>query len=82
MNLRQIGSNMTEVTMNGARVLFSYETPVAAYVDGEAVKTAHKWSVTTSKHIRKYLGSDFDTAKVLPQTAFAALHLRAEMGGE
>lgn len=82
MNVKQIGSNMTEVTMDGARVLFSYETPVAAYVDGEAVKTDRKWSVTTSKHIRKYLGNDCDTARVIPQAAFATLHIRAELGGE
>ena len=80
MELKQIASNMTEVTLtNGARVLFSYETPVAAYVDGDPIRTDRKWSVTTSKHIRKYLGSDFDRAEIKPQSTFALLQLMGEL---
>ena len=47
---------MTEVETSEARVLFSYRTPVAAYVFGRGyVKTEKWWSVTTSRHINKWL---------------------------
>ena len=57
MKLRQIGSNQTELTLPcGAVVLFSYETPVAAQLaSGGFVRTEQKWSVTTSRHINKWL---------------------------
>ena len=35
MQLTPIASNMTEVETSEARILFSYRTPVAAYVFGE-----------------------------------------------
>lgn len=59
MRLRQLGSNMAEVRLNsGFVVLFSYETPVAAWIEGEGFyKTEKKWSVTTSKHINKWLAN-------------------------
>ena len=62
MKINHIGSNMTEIETETARVLFSYSTPVAAYlyITGENrpvgyVKTSKHWSVTTSKHINKWL---------------------------
>lgn len=57
MNLKQLGSNQTQLTLNnGTEVFFSYETPVAAYVEGEGyLRTSKKWSVTTSKHINRWL---------------------------
>lgn len=57
MKLRVIGSNMTEVETEKAVVLFSYSTPVAACMnDGSGfIRTNKKWSVTTSKHINKWL---------------------------
>jgi len=57
MKLRQIAANQTELTLpNGAVVLFSYETPVAAQLaSGGFVRTEQKWSVTTSRHINKWL---------------------------
>ena len=58
MQLTPIASNMTEVETSEARILFSYRTPVAAYVFGRGyVKTDKFWSVTTSRHINKWLGS-------------------------
>ena len=40
MQLTPIASNMTEVETSEARILFSYRTPVAAYIFGEGyVKT-------------------------------------------
>ena len=67
MQLTPIASNMTEVETSEARILFSYRTPVAAYVFGEGfVRTEKWWSVTTSRHINKWL--DGGTAKEVSQT--------------
>ena len=53
MKLNPVGSNQTEVELgNGITVLFSYKTPVAAFVPGQgALCTRTKYSRTTSKHI-------------------------------
>ena len=67
MQLTPIASNMTEVETSEARILFSYRTPVAAYVFGEGFVRTEKWfSVTTSRHINKWL--DGGTAKEVAQT--------------
>ena len=59
MQLTPIASNMTEVETSEARILFSYRTPVAAYIYGEGyVKTEKYWSVTTSRHINKWGAKD------------------------
>ena len=57
MQLKRLGSNQTEISFNnGTKVFFSYDTPVAAQLpDYEYVRTSTKWSVTTSKHINKWL---------------------------
>jgi hypothetical protein len=66
MKLKQIGSNMTELDMGFAQVFFSYETPVAARLtDGSLVRTAERYSVTTTKHINKWL--DGCDALTVPQ---------------
>lgn len=56
MKLRQIASNMNELAVDNASILFSYETPVAGWDDMGAFETETKYSVTTSKHITKYFG--------------------------
>ena len=71
LRLKQIGSNKTELTYrndNGEdiSILFSYETPVAGYDDHGAFRTDEKFSVTTSKHINKYLGGK-DVGRTIPQ---------------
>ena len=67
MQLTPIATNMTEIETSEARILFSYRTPVAAYVFGRGyVRTETKWSVTTSRHINKWL--DGGTAKEVSQT--------------
>ena len=72
MQLTPIASNMTEVETDLGRVLFSYRTPVAAYVFGKDgfgggfVKTDKWWSVTTSRHINKWIGNC--TTKEVSQT--------------
>jgi hypothetical protein len=71
MNLTPLGANQTEIKVGDTLVLFSYKTPVAAYFAGAFYKTSHFWSVTTSKHINKWL----DGAKVeeMPQEWFDKL---------
>ena len=65
MQLTPIASNMTEVETSEARILFSYRTPVAAYIYGEGfVKTEKYWSGTTTRHINKWLR---DGHKTLPR---------------
>ena len=56
LKLNPIGSNMNEVVVEGKYVLFSYKTPVAGWDELGAFRTDEKFSVTTSKHINKYLG--------------------------
>ena len=72
MQLTPIASNMTEVETDLGRVLFSYRTPVAAYVYGKDgfgggfVRTKKWWSVTTSRHINKW--TDNCTVREVSQT--------------
>jgi hypothetical protein len=55
MRIKPIASNMTELVLNdGTQVLFSYQTPVASWKDGQFYKTSHKWSNTTTRHINKW----------------------------
>ena len=53
MKLTAIGSNQTEIeTENGVTVLYSYSTPVAAFVPGKGGLCSNRfYSRTTSKHI-------------------------------
>ena len=53
MKLTPVGSNQTEVEYStGVAVLYSYKTPVAAFVPGKgALCTETKYSTTTSRHI-------------------------------
>lgn len=56
MKLNPIGSNMTEIEVGNLTVLFSYKTPVAYHEAGIGyAKTNKHWSVTTSRHINKWL---------------------------
>ena len=71
MQLTPIASNMTEVETSEARILFSYRTPVAAYIFGEGfVRTEQKWSSTTSRHINKWGARD---GKKVPQARLDSL---------
>ena len=69
MKLKTIAANQTELTLScGAVVFFSYETPVAAMLpSGQYIRTDKKWSVTTSKHLNKWLISVSDSVKMVPQ---------------
>lgn len=56
VQVKRIGSNMTEVETSKAIVLFSYATPVAAFFPGKGyIKTESYYSKTTSGHITKWL---------------------------
>jgi len=69
MRLKTIASNQTELALPcGAVVLFSYSTPVAAMLpSGQYIRTEKFWSVTTSKHLNKWLISVSDSVKMVPQ---------------
>jgi len=57
LKLTPIAANQNEVELtNGTQVFFSYKTPVAAYLPEKGyVRTDKFWSVTTSRHINKWL---------------------------
>lgn len=65
--VKNVGSNMTLLIRDNAKILFSYETPVAVYDVDEAefYKTDVKYSMTTTRHINKWL--DGENATVVPQ---------------
>ena len=67
MQLTPIAANQTEIETDTARIFFSYKTPVAAYVFGKGyVRTEQFWSVTTSRHINKWLRGGYSD---LPECA-------------
>jgi hypothetical protein len=57
MKLIPHGSNQNVLIFeNGTKVLFSYQTPVAAFHPNQGwIRTSKKFSVTTTKHINKWL---------------------------
>lgn len=57
LNLKPVGANQTEIELDDdTTVFFSYATPVAVFIPGKGVvKTSKKWSVSTSKHINKFI---------------------------
>ena len=67
MQLTPIAANQTQLNLNdGTEVFFSYKTPVAAKLSNfEYIRTATKWSSTTSRHINKWL--EGVTAKTVDQ---------------
>jgi len=73
MKLRHIAPDQTEITTaRGDIVLFSYSTPVAAFVAGGGyIRTEEKYSATTTDHINKWLGDRF--AKIVPQDNINAI---------
>ena len=72
MKLNPVGSNMNEVVVDGKSILFSYKTPVAGWDDQGAFRTDEFFSVTTSKHINKYLGGK-DVGRKVEQTYIEGL---------
>ena len=72
LNIKNIGSNMSELEVGGKSILFSYQTPVAGYDDQGAFRSEDFFCVTTSKHINKYLGGK-DVGRTVPQTYIEGL---------
>ena len=68
MNINSIRKNMTEITAKAGTVLVSYQTPVAACVDGKWYRTEQYFSNTTSRHINEWL--DGRKAEERPQSFF------------
>ena len=78
MLLRSLGNNQTQIDYeDGTSVLFSYSTPVAALTDNGYYRTSKKWSVTTTRHINKWLGGVL--AKDQPQEYFDSLVVAESM---
>lgn len=76
MRLKPQGANQTVIELaDGTVILFSYETPVAAFVPGRGYfRTDHFWSRTTSKHITQWLGREgIASAQEAPQAFFNTL---------
>ena len=78
MKIKNVGSNMTEVELNGCILLYSYDTPVAGkntdgwYCGNAMFKTDRKWSATTTRHINKWFREVWDVdakteVEVIPQ---------------
>ena len=57
MQLKSIAANQTQLNLNnGTEIFFSYKTPVAAKLPNyDYIRTATKWSRTTTRHINKWL---------------------------
>ena len=74
MKLTPIAANQNEVEFtNGTQVFFSYKTPVAAYCPSQGyIRTAKFWSVTTSRHINKWLKGITEVTEV-PQEMLTEL---------
>lgn len=74
MKIKVISVNQAEIVLtSGAQVFVSYETPVAAVIDGISYKTDRKYSNTTTKHINSWLGNGGINALVKPQEFFDSL---------
>ena len=74
VKIKQVGSNQTLLEhSDGIQVFYSYETPVALVAFGDRIrtfKTEQFHSVTTSKHINKFLRSrnvEPERCKTIPQ---------------
>ena len=67
MKLTPIAANRTQLNLNdGTEVFFSYKTPVAARLSTyRYIRTATKWSQTTTRHINQWL--EGVTAKTVDQ---------------
>jgi len=56
LKINPVGKNQTELHTDSMIIFFSYQTPVACNILGQgAYKTSEKHSVTTTKHVNKWL---------------------------
>ena len=73
MKIKRLGPNQIEVTVQGWRVLVSYEQPVAAVCGLTVIRSAKKWSNTTTRHVNKWLAGEPGEATAVPQQVFDGL---------
>ncbi len=79
MKLKQLGSNKTQVTFDlhtgKMDVLFSYETPVAAWLPNRGyIRTQKKFNSTTTKHINQWLrANNAEDIEAVPQSRIEEL---------
>lgn len=52
--IESLGPNMTKLTVGNCQLFYSYETLVAANMNGECAKTSVRHSNTTTRHINKF----------------------------
>ena len=78
MRFNPIGPNQNEIEHGDITLMFSYKTPVAAFIGGQgAFVTDTKFSRTTSKHINQTLkrwGVTAPTTKAQSWFDFIALN--------
>ena len=55
ITVKPLAPNQTEVHMDGIIIFFSYKTPVACKIGDQYYRTTTKYSVTTSKHVNKWV---------------------------
>ena len=79
MKLRPIGSNQTELSVNGITILFSYQTPVAVLGLGGNYKTDVYYSKTTTRHINKFF-QGLEKPKEIPQAIIDNYLVEMEQG--
>lgn len=72
IKLVNLGANVNMLNTPKASILFSYSTPVAAFVSGRGwIRTTTKYSKTTTGHINKWLAGA--NAAEVPQSDIDAL---------
>lgn len=54
ITLEVLGANVTKVWLGSKTILFSYNTPVAVWVDGVGYQLQERISATTTKHLGQY----------------------------
>jgi hypothetical protein len=76
MRLKPLGNNQNELRLhNNTRILFSFETPVAAWTQAHGyMRTNVVYSRTTTRHITTWLAGDHPThVTVVEQAVLHAL---------
>jgi hypothetical protein len=70
-SLQPLGPNRNVVHIGDSAVLFSYSTPVAAFIPGKGfVATDRNYSTTTSRHVNQWT---LASVKRIPDADFRAL---------
>ncbi|KKL27001.1 hypothetical protein LCGC14_2389570 [marine sediment metagenome] len=66
MKLKSYRKNMNSVELGGITVLFSYSTPVAAFLPESrgVIRTKTKHSATTTRHINEWIKKEFSALEV------------------